>query len=187
MHPEVTLDKKGYCYKCGMELVKKRKETNHSSNNAKLSEYKSLFIIVGLIFFVSLVLSSDLMTLMRNFMAGFFIVFSGFKLLDLNGFAEGYSTYDLLARKWRGYGYVYPFVELLLGILLIRNIYPIYVNVFIVVLMTFSGLGVLDSISKKRKFKCACLGTVIDLPLTTVTLVEDFGMAGMAVFMLLAM
>ena len=54
---------------------------------------------------------------MQQFMAGFFLVFSAFKLLDLPGFAEGYATYDLLAKYWHDYGYIYPFIELSLGIL----------------------------------------------------------------------
>jgi len=50
--------------------------------------------------------------------------------------------------------------------------------------MTFSGLGVLNSMRQKRKIQCACLGTLFKLPLTNVTLVEDFGMAGMALVMM---
>lgn len=51
--------------------------------------------------------------------------------------------------------------------------------------MTFSGLGVAISLLQKRKFQCACLGTMIKVPLTQVTLIEDFGMAAMALLMLL--
>ena len=50
------------------------------------------------------------METMRFFMAGFFLVFSFFKLLDINAFADAYSRYDLLAMRWRGWGLIYPFV-----------------------------------------------------------------------------
>ena len=53
---------------------------------------------------------------MQNFMGAFFLAFSFFKLLDLKGFAESYSTYDIIAKKWLGWGYVYAFIELGLGI-----------------------------------------------------------------------
>ena len=52
---------------------------------------------------------------MRHFMAGFFIVFAFFKLLNIQGFADSYRMYDIVAAKWPGWGYVYPFVELALG------------------------------------------------------------------------
>ncbi|CAM6000172.1 unnamed protein product [Sphagnum balticum] len=52
---------------------------------------------------------------MRHFMAGFFLVFSFFKLLNLKTFADGYAKYDLLAMRWKPYGFIYPFCELALG------------------------------------------------------------------------
>lgn len=54
--------------------------------------------------------------LMRYFMAGFFLVFSFFKLLDLRGFADAYRSYDVVARAWPAWGFVYPFAELALGV-----------------------------------------------------------------------
>ena len=122
---------------------------------------------------------------MLNFMAGFFLVFSGLKLLDVPGFAEGYSTYDLLAKKVKAYGYLYPFLELLLGLLYLTRINLPLTNIATVVLMLFSGLGVAIKLARKEKFQCACLGTMIKVPLTKVTLIEDFGMALMALIMML--
>ena len=58
----------------------------------------------------------DLMLWMRYFMAGFFIVFSFFKFLNLAGFAESYAMYDELAKRVKVYGLVYPFLELFLGV-----------------------------------------------------------------------
>jgi hypothetical protein len=53
--------------------------------------------------------------------------------------------------------------------------------------MIFSGIGVTQMVMQKRKFECACLGTFIKVPLTKVTIVEDFGMAAMAALMLATM
>lgn len=119
------------------------------------------------------------------FMTGFFLVFAGFKLVDLKGFAEGYSTYDLLATRWYGYGYVYPFIELGFGLAMLMGYESrgLFLAEFIV--MGFSGLGVAIKIAKKERFQCACLGTFLKVPLTKVTLVEDFGMAALALTMLL--
>jgi len=110
---------------------------------------------------------------MPNFMAGFFLVFSFFKLLDLKGFAESYSTYDIIAKHWMGWGYVYAFIELGLGIAYLLHIQPLLVNGVSFVIMSISIIGVLQSVLNKRKIKCACLGVVFNLPMSTVTIIED--------------
>lgn len=117
---------------------------------------------------------------MNQFMAGFFLVFSAFKLLDLPGFAEGYATYDLLARRWHAYGYIYPFLELGLGILYLTQWFPITTYLATIIIMGFSSIGVINSLLKKQKFQCACLGTVLKVPLSNVTLIEDLTMVVMA-------
>jgi hypothetical protein len=103
----------------------------------------------------------------------------------LKGFAEGYSTYDLLAQKWMGYGYIYPFLELAFGLLMLAGIHnPALLWVELLV-MLFSGLGVAIKIARKEEFLCACLGTFLKVPLTKITLIEDFGMAALAGLLLI--
>lgn len=164
----------------------------HNQNNDKdKKSYTSLIVIVAMIALTVVVaswdalLAGDWMTLMTRFMAGYFLVFSGFKLVDLSGFAEGYSTYDLLAKHWRGYGFIYPFLELGLGLAYLTRFEVGVVNWVTLVLMVFSGIGVMRAIRKQQDLHCACLGTKLDLPLSTITVIEDFGMAGMAAAMLL--
>lgn len=156
-----------------------------------LKTYKPLLTIVGLIVLTALIAAASFEgftvnwpAFMSNWMAGFFLVFSGFKLLNISGFAKGYAKYDLLAMHWYGYGYIYPFMELTLGLLYLQIPMNTTLNMFTLVLMTFSGIGVVIKLAKKEEFQCACLGTIIDVPLTKVTVVEDFGMAIMAVLML---
>jgi copper chaperone CopZ len=122
---------------------------------------------------------------MRYFMAGFFLVFSFFKFLDLNGFARSYAMYDLLARRWKGYGHVYPFLELGLGILYLTGIHLPATHVATVLVMGFSSAGVLNNMLSPRQIQCACLGTIFKLPLGRVTLVEDLLMVAMAGAMLI--
>lgn len=123
--------------------------------------------------------------LMNQFMAGFFLVFSAFKLLDIRGFAEGYATYDLLARRWYAYGYIYPFLELSLGILYLTEWIPITTAIATIIIMGFSSLGVINSLLKKQTFQCACLGTILKVPLSSITLIEDLTMVVMAIIVLL--
>jgi copper chaperone CopZ len=117
---------------------------------------------------------------MGNFMGAFFLAFSFFKLLDLRGFADAYRGYDVVARRIPSYGYVYPFVELLLGAAYVTGFQPLATNLVTLAVMAVSSVGVLQSVLNKRAIRCACLGTVFNLPMSTVTLVEDGLMVAMA-------
>lgn len=147
--------------------------------------YKPLLLVFAFITGVSLLTAYDDNSLlphtaMNNFMAGFFLVFAFFKLLDLRGFADSYSSYDLLAGKWYGYGFIYPFIELALGIAYLVHWQPFYTNLATIVIMGFSSIGVIRSVVHKREIQCACLGAVFNLPMSTVTIVEDMLMVAMA-------
>jgi len=122
---------------------------------------------------------------MQHFMAAFFLVFSFFKMLDLKGFAESYATYDIVAKKWMGWGYVYAFIELLLGVAFLIRFNPFITNAVTFVVMTISIIGVLQTVLNKRKIKCACLGAIFNLPMSTVTIIEDGLMIAMSAIMLL--
>jgi copper chaperone CopZ len=124
---------------------------------------------------------------MNHFMAGFFIIFSFFKLLDVKAFANSYAMYDVVAKKWSIWGFIYPFVEFSLGISLIMNFMPVVTNWAVLLVMTISLIGVLQTVLKKRKIKCACLGAVFNLPMSTVTIIEDGLMIIMSIFMLVKM
>ncbi len=154
-------------------------------NQSWLSIYKPIFIIG--VYITGLTLSVEAVkgnfngeTWMRNFMAAFFLVFSFFKMLDLRGFVESYSAYDIIAKKWPGWGYVYAFIELTLGIAYLLQFNPLVTNAVTFIVMTISIIGVLQSVLNKRKIKCACLGAVFNLPMSTVTIIEDALMIGMS-------
>lgn len=149
-----------------------------------------LLLIVGFIAGITILVairtgSWAVDNLMSTFMAGFFVVFGFFKLLDLRGFTETYRTYDLLARNVQGWAWVYPFVEVGLGAAYLLALAPVATNVITLLLMGVGAIGVAKALLDKRRIRCACLGTVLNLPMTTVTLVEDLGMAAMAGAMLL--
>jgi hypothetical protein len=154
-----------------------------------LETYRPLLLVFGyLIGVVALVEVTagrfDWMRAMANFMGGFFLAFSFFKLLNLRGFVDAYQTYDVVARPVRAYGYIYPFIELGLGVAYLSRFAPVLTNVVTLVVMVVSAVGVTQSLFQKRQIQCACLGTVFNLPMTKVTFVEDALMAGMALVML---
>jgi copper chaperone CopZ len=155
-----------------------------------LTTYKPLLLVFSYILFVTFAIEFAnkefvLHRWMPNFMAGFFIVFSFFKLLDLNGFASSYATYDLLAKRSRGYALIYPFIELGLGASYLLSWHPTLTSTITVCVMTFSSIGVILAVMNKQKIRCACLGTGFNLPMSTVTIIEDLLMVAMAIWMLL--
>ena len=87
--------------------------------------------------------------------------------------------------RWRGWGLIYPFVELGLGIAYLANFNPLLTHWATIIVMGFSAIGVIKAVASKTQIQCACLGTVFKLPMSTVTIVEDVGMVLMAAVMLL--
>lgn len=123
--------------------------------------------------------------IMNNLMGGFFILFSLFKMLDISGFADGYSTYDVVAKRSRAYALAYPFIELGLGVAYFMSLAPFVTNLITLILMIIGSIGVTKALLEKRTIQCACLGTALKLPMTKVTLAEDLLMGLMALTMMI--
>jgi hypothetical protein len=128
----------------------------------------------------------DSMTFMMYFMAWMYILFALPKILSLTTFAQRFRAYDMLAVRSRLYGYLYPFIELGLGISYFTGK---YVPLAIVITVLTSGLGVLSvwrvlHSSEQNTHVCACLGSLFDAPVSYVTLVEKGIMLAMGVSML---
>ena len=150
--------------------------------------YKPVLLIFFYIFSATAIIEVtsvevDFSRWMRHFMAGFFLTFSFFKMLNLKGFKESYLMYDLIARKFPLWGYIYAFTELTLGFAYLLNFNPIITNSVTFVVMSVSIVGVLQTVLNKKTIKCACLGDVFNLPMSTVTIIED----GLMIIMSLGM
>jgi hypothetical protein len=117
---------------------------------------------------------------MHSFMGLFLVFFALLKLFDLPGFADGFQKYDLLAKRFRPYALAYPFIELALGLGYLAFWRPTTVYLATVVVLGFGALGVINALAKGLDLKCACMGSILKVPLSTVALVEDLGMVGMA-------
>lgn len=167
---------------------------NETAEQAKswFETYKPILLIFGFVTLVAFVMQInnegfDIMQFMQHFMAGFFLVFSFFKFLDLKGFAESYAMYDVIAKRIPAWGYIYPFVELGLGIAFCINYNPQLTNIVTIIVMSVSIMGVLQSVLNKSKIQCACLGAVFKLPMSSVTIIEDGLMIAMSAAMLFLM
>lgn len=155
--------------------------------DSKWKQLRPLFLIFGYVIAGSFLLSrgQDIAVFMQYFMGLFYIVFSFFKLLDYRGFPASFQQYDPIAKRLPFYGWVYPFIETVLGLSFLLSWQvelALWITVFI---LGSTTLGVVQQLRRKSSIQCACLGTVLNLPMTEATLVENTIMLGMAFAMLL--
>jgi len=159
------------------------------SRGKRWADYLPLLVIIALTLLaasakqIAYVESWNARAWMHDFMGYFLIVFSMFKFFDLSGFADGFQMYDLLAKRFRPYAYVYAFVELGLGLAYLAAWTPALIYGVTIVVTVVGSAGVLRALQKGLDANCACMGTVLKVPLSTVALIEDLGMAAMAVAM----
>ena len=147
-----------------------------------------LFLIFGYIIAASFLLNFkpfNLSNFMLDFMGLFYIVFSFFKFLDLKGFPESFKMYDPLAKAIPAYGWVYPFIELALGLLFLMRIQIPLALLITLVILGITTIGVTKSLLDKKTIQCACLGTALKLPMTKATFIENSIMIVMAIVMLI--
>jgi glutaredoxin len=108
------------------------------------------------------------------------------KLQDVERFATMFLNYDLLARRWVRYGYVYPYAEAGAGLLMVAGVLP---WISVPVALVIGGIGAVSVVKAVyidgRELKCACVGGSNNVPLGFVSLVENLMMVAMAVWMAL--
>lgn len=130
------------------------------------------------------------MVAMNDFMGIWFLLFGVIKLLDLKGFVDSYRKYDIIAKRRHGYAYLFPFLEIVLGIayLLDANMqYRIAINSWTLILVAITGIGIFHSLRKKEAIDCVCMGTTFPLKMSKINLWENISMWAMAFFMLIRM
>jgi hypothetical protein len=172
-------------------ICEKEKEAPplHDPEPDLLTTYRPLLIVLAVIFALTigqlmLFHQDSARSFMSLFMGWFFIVFAISKFIDLRGFADGFAMYDLIAQRSRAYAHAYPFIELGLGLAYMAELSSRWVYIVTAIVMAVGSAGVINSLRKKQKIHCACLGAWIKLPLGTISLLEDVGMGLMAVAML---
>ena len=150
---------------------------------SKIQQLKPLFIILGYIFIASILLNYknwNSSNAMLDFMGLFYIIFSFFKILDVKGFSMSFRMYDPLAKQAPIYGYIYPFIEVLLGMMFLIRFEVNIALILTVIVLGITTIGVTQTLINKRSIKCACLGTTLNLPMTEATFIENALMIIMA-------
>ncbi|MFD2917288.1 heavy metal translocating P-type ATPase [Psychroserpens luteus] len=154
---------------------------------SELRQLFPLFLIFGYILLGTLLMnynSFNIENFMLDFMGLFYIIFSFFKLLDLKGFPESFKMYDPLAKLVPAYGWVYPFIELSLGVLFLMRIQIPLALIATLIILGITTVGVTKTLLNKKSIQCACLGTALKLPMTKATFIENSIMIIMAIIML---
>lgn len=137
--------------------------------------------------------------ILTNFAMGYWMILPHFisitmvllalmKLRDVEGFSTMFLNYDVLAKRWVPYGYIYPYAELTAGLLMFAGVFS-YVSIPLALFI--GGIGAWSVFKavyiEKRELKCACVGGDTNVPLGFVSLTENLMMVGMAVWMLVVM
>ena len=178
--------------KATAHTTKPKNQTNvfaqsESVEESKLQQLKPLFLIFLFIGAAAILLHKDdwnWQEMMLDFMGLFYIVFSFFKLLDLKGFPQSFSMYDPLAKVFPAYGWVYPFIELALGLCFLMRFQITAALIITLVILGITTIGVTRTLLDKKAIQCACLGTALKLPMTEATFIENAIMIVMALVML---
>ena len=120
---------------------------------SKIKQLKPLFIILGYILIASILLNYknwNSSNAMLDFMGLFYIIFSFFKILDIKGFSMSFRMYDPLAKKAPIYGYIYPFIEVLLGVMFLTRFEVNIALVITVIILGVTTIGVTQTLLNKR-------------------------------------
>ncbi|MBK78946.1 MAG: heavy metal transporter [Flavobacteriaceae bacterium] len=157
------------------------------AKKTKLQELKPLliiflYIIIAIIFLHYQNWRWD--QVMLDFMGLFYIIFSFFKILDLKGFPESFKIYDPIAKVFPIYGWIYPFIEIILGIMFLMRFEVKIALISTILILGGTTIGVTKTLLERKKIQCACLGTHLKLPMTEATLIENVIMILMAAIML---
>ena len=124
--------------------------------------------------------SQDSNVLIKNYMGIIYIVFGFLKLYDIDKFVNVFRKYDIIANKVEFWAWMYPFIEILLGISLLSNVFVNKTMKITLVLMIISIISVSISLLKKQNLRCGCLGTFFHIPLSYVTISENLAMLGLS-------
>lgn len=151
----------------------------------KLKTYWPLIALLGISVLFGLAMSGGRPVLFMHASMGFaLIIFATLKIFTPSKFADGFAMYDLLAKHFRPYAYVYPYIELALGFAWLLVFRPVETAWATIAVFGFGAVGVLLAIKNKLNVNCACMGNVLQVPLSTVTLWEDMLMIGMSIALL---
>ena len=156
----------------------------------KATSYRPVVVLFALTALTALALSfavtGELFTIRAAewFISISMVVLALLKLQNVDSFSAMFLNYDLLARRWVPYGYVYPYAEGVAGVLMTAGALTWLSVPLALFIGTIGAISVFKAVYiDKRELKCACVGGSSNVPLGFVSLTENLMMIGMAVWM----
>jgi hypothetical protein len=143
----------------------------------------SLLISLNIVFFYDLALRS----LVLYFLGFFSLTFGVLKFYDLKTYVQNVLEYDLIAQNFKPYAYIFPFFEVIFGILFILQKEILFLEYFCIALFLTNIAIIANALEKKKNFRCACMGGVFKLPLSYVSLLESLTMVLGSVYLIYKM
>ena len=118
------------------------------------------------------------------FIAFSMCVLAMLKLPNVESFSSMFLNYDLLAKRWVPYSYIYPYAEGAAGLLMVAGALT-WLSVPIALFIgTIGAISVIKAVYvDKRELKCACVGGDSNVPLGFLSLTENVMMVAMALWM----
>lgn len=150
----------------------------------ELTPLLSVILLISLIAGIHQISGTNLMLYMMDWMGVFLLTFGMLKLIDLKGFAEGFISYDIIAKKFTHYGYAFPFIEIGLGVLYLLGYMFMWQNALVLMISLLGMYSAYKVITNKQEIRCVCMGTLFHIPMTWATFAENFLMGIMIIFML---
>jgi hypothetical protein len=146
-----------------------------------VAPYRPLIVALG-VALVAAILGAGWagQSFMGVLMGVFLIIVGTLKLLDIAGFANSFTRYDLVAMCLPVYGRVYPFLETGLGILFLTSLLPVLTHAVTLAIMMLGAAGAMRVVARKLVVSCACAGAGWAIPVGWVTVIEYSIMALMA-------
>ena len=182
----------------GVYRISQQQQSQFTNIIQQIIKFTPLIQVITLITILTILLQmylpipSSTSSIMTDFMGIFFIIFSLFKLINIKQFVISFQNYDYLSQKFKYYALLYPFIELIIGIiyLLYRDSakitvkFPLhFVNTLTAIIMSISSINIYNIVYvEKRNIQCACLGGNTQLPMTYISILENAVMAVMAIY-----
>jgi hypothetical protein len=169
-----------------------RRFLGRPARDPKATSYRPVVVLFALTALAAIAMTwavaGELLTTrtIQWFIALSMVVLAMLKLQDVEKFSAMFLNYDLLARRWVPYGYVYPYAEALAGILMLAGALTWLSAPVALFIGTIGAVSVFKAVYiDGRELKCACVGGSSNVPLGFVSLTENLMMIGMAVWMVL--
>lgn len=189
-HEEKKQQTTGSCGAEGKECHCNDDTFSHSKSSLGGLKAYRLLILAAIATFIFAAIATwatgyyEIHVYMQYFMAGYFLIFGIMQTISLKKSAKMIQQYDTIAKHIKVYGYLYPLLQIAIGVAYLMWFSPIITNAVAATVLFFTLIGVIDVLERKEKVRCGCLGSSMNVSVGRVTLIENAIMFVMAFGML---